>query len=249
MRIALPKGFAIIMRIDVFLSEREGITRSRASNLIKSGSVFINGKPETKSGTDVSGNEKIEVIDRLKYASLGGIKLDNAIRTFHLDLTGKRCLDIGAANGGFTDCMLKCGAESVVATDLHVEFPFALQNDARVSILDGVNVKDLPSHLNGRVFDFITVDLSFISLTALFPIFVSLLAENGELLCLFKPQFEVGKRDLPKSGVVRDQKAIERAFNEVLASSENAKLTLADECPIPALFDRKNQERTLLFVR
>ena len=235
------------MRLDVFLAERDNLSRTRAANLIKTGGVSVNGKRVDKPSAEISGEEIVEVVDTLKFASLGGVKLENALDSFHVDLKNKSCLDVGAANGGFTDCMLNRGAERVTAVDLHVAFPDFLKEDARVEIADEINAKDLAEHFRGRAFDFISVDLSFISLCGLFRVFRSLLSENGELICLFKPQFEVGRKDLPKSGVVRDKKAIEKAFARVLLAAKESGLRFFGDCAVPELFEDKNAERTILF--
>ena len=235
------------MRLDVFLAERDNLSRTRAANLIKTGGVSVNGKRVDKPSAEISGEEKIEVVDTLKFASLGGVKLENALDSFRIDLKNKRCLDVGAANGGLTDCMLKRGAAKVTAVDLHVAFPDFLINDERVEIADGINAKDLSSVFAGRAFDFISVDLSFISLCCLFPVFRSLLSENGELICLFKPQFEVGRKELPKSGVVRDKKSIEKAFERVRIAAEESGFRFIADCAVPELFEDKNAERTVLF--
>ena len=235
------------MRLDVFLAEKNNISRTRAANLIKTGGVTVGGKVLEKPGADISGEEKIEIVDTLKFASLGGVKLENALDRFHIVLTNKRCLDVGAANGGFTDCMLKRGAASVTAVDLHVAFPEELASDPRVLIADGVNAKDLLSVFPDRSFDLISVDLSFISLGSLFTVFHSLLSESGDLICLFKPQFEIGKNDLPKSGVVRDKKKIEKTFDRFMLSAKEAGLESKGYCEIPQLFEDKNAERTVLF--
>ena len=237
------------MRIDAFLSEREQISRTRAQNLIKTGGVSVDGVAIDKPSLEVSGREQITVVDTLKYASLGGLKLENALLTLGVSVEEQKCIDIGAANGGFTDCLLKKGAKAVCAVDLNVAFPEELRHDPRIRIYAGVNVKDLLSVLGEERFDFIGVDLSFISLCPLFPIFSSLLEKNGKLVALFKPQFEVGRKALPKSGVVRDKKAIQKAFDRFLAFASESGLRTVGHCLVPAIFPDKNKEVTVLFEK
>ena len=235
------------MRLDQLVAERFGLTRTRAQNLIKTGGVSLFGAVAGKPSTEVAADAEITIRDTLKYASLGGLKLENALRTFHLDVSGWSALDLGAANGGFTDCLLQAGVAEVVAVDLRIAFPESLAKDSRVTMLDGVNIKNIDTLLQDRLFDLIVVDLSFISLCGLFPMMASFLRENGVLIALFKPQFEVGKKALPKSGVVRDVKVIEKAFTSFCAAATCAGLSYAGDCPVPAVFPDKNPERTVCF--
>lgn len=235
------------MRLDQYVAERLCCTRTRAANIVKTGGVTVNGKSARKAGQEVSERDSIEISDTVKFSSLGGVKLDNALKTFSVDLAGKECLDIGAANGGFTHCMLLNGAKSVSAVDITVAFPEELSADPRVRIYDGVNVKDIGSLLPESSFDLITVDLSFISLVGLFSVFYPLLKDGGDLIVLYKPQFEVGKKALPKSGVVHSEKESDKALARVIKSAEECGFHYVDACPIPEFFANKNKERTVLF--
>lgn len=237
------------MRLDTFLAEREGISRTRAQNLIKTGGVTVGGIAVDKPSFEVGEGAKIAVTDTLKYASLGGLKLENAIQTFSVSIKDKKCIDVGAANGGFTDCLLRMGAREVCAVDLTIAFPEQLSHDPRVRVFDGVNVKDLPEVFSNEHFDFLCVDLSFISLCPLFPLLSSLITETGVMIALFKPQFEVGKAALPKSGVVKDRKVLQKAFDRFLLQAELAGLKMLGECDVPAVFPDKNRERTVLFKK
>ena len=237
------------MRLDVYLAEKLAVTRTRASNIIKMGGVTVDGRVINKPGEDISEDKEIIVSDTVKYASLGGVKLERALEEFSLSLDGAECLDIGASNGGFTHCMIAHGAKKVTAVDLHLAFPEELADDSRVEMCDEMNVKSLVDEFQGRTFDFITVDLSFISLEPLFPLFYELLREGSRLLVLFKPQFEVGRKALPKSGVVRDKKAIEKAYLSVLNAAKQTGFTCVGYCPVPEYFSDKNEERTVLFYK
>jgi len=237
------------MRIDLLISEKLGVSRTRAQNIVKTGGARVNGAVIDKPAAEVDPQAEIEIFDTLKYASLGGLKIENALEKFKIFLSDKTCLDVGAANGGFTDCMLKHGAKEVCALDLTIAFPDALLNDPRVKVFDGVNVKSVGELFEKETFDFVSVDLSFISLCGLFEYFYPLVKQNGLLLTLFKPQFEVGRKALPKSGVVRDKKAMEKAFSAVISAAETAGFKMVSECPVPDVFPNKNIERTVLFVK
>lgn len=237
------------MRLDILVSEKLGVSRTRAQNIIKTGGVKISGNVEDKPAADVSPDAELAVTDTLKYASLGGVKMENALNHFHVDLEDKICLDVGAANGGFTDCMLRKGAKSVCSLDLNIAFSEELRSDPRVRVYDKINVKSVGDIFESDSFDLISVDLSFISLEGLFPLFFPLIKVGGALLVLFKPQFEVGRKYLPKSGVVHDKKAIERAFERIVSSAQNVGFHMVGYCPVPDFFPDKNKERTILFIK
>ena len=237
------------MRLDLLVAEKFGVSRTRAQNLVKTGGVQVGGAIVDKPASEVDPSADVVLFDTLKYASLGGLKMENAIEKFKIDLVGKVCLDVGAANGGFTDCMLKMGAKEVSALDLNVAFPKDLLKDARVKVYDGENAKNVGAIFAEESFDFVSVDLSFISLCGLFSCFYPILKKDGALLTLFKPQFEVGRKALPKSGVVRDKKAIEKAFCAVVDAAEDAGFKMISQCVIPEVFPNKNAERTVLFVK
>lgn len=237
------------MRLDLFVSERQKCTRTRAANIIKMGGVSVNGKIALKAGAEVSSQDEVSIRDVVKFASLGGVKLENALAHFSLDLTGAQCLDLGAANGGFTHCMLSRGAASVDAVDLNLAFEAPLCDDPRITMHDGVNVKDVANVFPTKRFDFISADLSFISLRSLFPLFYDLLKEGGHLIVLFKPQYEVGKKYLPKSGVVHDKKAIAAVFSDLTKRAEDAGFVFIGACDVPDYFADKNKEKTVLFSK
>jgi len=237
------------MRLDLYVSAELNCTRTRASNIIKMGGVTVNGRHIVKAGSEVSDRDVVEITDSVKYTSLGGVKLENALDYFHIDLNNKICLDLGAANGGFTQCMLTRGAKHVSAVDLSLAFPEFLVNDPRITIFDGVNVKNVNSVFVANSFDFISVDLSFISLNSLFPLFYPLLKQTGILIVLFKPQYEVGRKYLPKSGVVHDIKAMEKAFLSTKKSAEECGFLFLGDCYIPDYFSDKNKERTICFTK
>ena len=194
-------------RLDVLLTERGLLdSRQKAQATIMSGIVFVNGQRVDKVGTAVSNDALIEIRGTtLPYVSRGGLKLEKAMQTFPLTLTGKICADIGASTGGFTDCMLQNGAKKVYAVDVgYGQLDWKLRNDARVACMERTNARYLTHEEIPEELDFASVDVSFISLKLIFPALYGLLREGGEIACLIKPQFEAGREKAGKKGVVRD---------------------------------------------
>lgn len=194
-------------RLDVLLVEKGLATsRERAKSLIMSGIVFVNGERFDKSGSTVDENSNIEVRGSgLQYVSRGGLKLEKAMQHFPITLNDKVCMDIGASTGGFTDCMLQNGAKKVFAVDVgYGQLAWKLRCDERVINLERTNVRYLTAQDVGESVDFISVDVSFISLKLVLPVAKTYLSENGEMVCLIKPQFEAGRENVGKKGVVRD---------------------------------------------
>lgn len=194
-------------RLDVLLVER-GLQESRqkAQAVIMAGSVFVAGQRVDKPGTAVPNDAEIEVRGGgLRYVSRGGLKLEKAMQTWPITLSGKICADIGASTGGFTDCMLQNGAEKVYAVDVgYGQLDWKLRNDERVVCLERTNARYLSHEEVPDELDFASIDVSFISLKLIFPALYELLREGGEIACLIKPQFEAGREKVGKKGVVRD---------------------------------------------
>ena len=207
-------------RLDVLLV-REGyaLTREKAKTIIMSGNVFVNGQREDKAGT-VFDPDKIKIMVKgktLKYVSRGGLKLEKAIRNFDLQLEGKICMDIGASTGGFTDCMLQNGAGKVYAIDVgHGQLDWKLRNDERVICMEKTNFRYVvPGDIKDEL-DFASVDVSFISLTKILIPARNLLKPAGEMVCLIKPQFEAGREEVGKKGVVKDPKVHQEVIRKVI---------------------------------
>ncbi len=208
------------MRLDQFLTEKGyAETRTKAKNLIESGSVNVNGKLVLKPAFDVSDGDDVSCRTDLvcPYVSRGGLKLEGALREFNIDVTGATCLDIGASSGGFTDCLLKHGASKVYAVDsgsgqLHK----SLLNDDRVISLENVNARYLSEKEIPQKADITVMDVSFISQTKLYPAIIPLMKNNGVLISLIKPQFEVGRSGVGKGGIVRDEKKRREAVDNVI---------------------------------
>src|SRR5271169_1143712 len=210
-------------RLDQLVVER-GLTDSRekAQALILAGQVIVNGQKSAKPGHSIADDARIEVLERMSYVSRGGYKLAAALDHFSLDVAGWTCLDVGASTGGFTDCLLQRGAAKVWAIDVgHGQFDWKLRNDPRVVVKEGVNARYLEPADYPVKFDLAVCDASFISTTMLIPAIVPLLAVPRRLIVLVKPQFEVGRADIGKGGIVRDpvlhQQACARVRNAVQA--------------------------------
>jgi len=203
-------------RLDLLLVERGLATsRERAQALMLSGNVKVEGTVQTKAGTQVPTDARIEVVGgELRYASRGGLKLEGALEDFAVDARDKICLDIGSSNGGFTDCLLQHGAHKVYAVDVTItQLDWRLRHDPRVVTIER-NARYLrPEHIRESV-ELIAVDVSFISVTKILPAIARLAAANADFLILIKPQFELEKPEVGKGGIVREaalhQKAIER---------------------------------------
>ena len=197
------------MRLDVYLTENK-ICKSRAAaqSLIKNGGVTLNGKAVTKNSIEVSENDIVSVIEQkqLKYVGRGGLKLERALELWRFDLNGALCIDIGASTGGFTDCMLQNGARKVYAVDVgRDQLDGKLRADSRVVSLEQTDIRDFSLPENEQA-DFIGTDVSFISLKMIFPHIYRLLKSGGYAVTLIKPQFEAGRKNLSKKGIVRDEK-------------------------------------------
>ncbi len=194
-------------RLDILVTERNlAPSRERAKRLIMEGKVFVDGQREDKAGMTFAEDSEITVKgEDMPYVSRGGYKLEKAMKTFPLDLTGTVCMDIGASTGGFTDCMLQSGAAKVYSVDVgYGQFAWSLRTDPRVVVMEKTNVRYLTPEDIGEPLDFASCDVSFISLSKVLPAAYNLLKKGGQMVCLIKPQFEAGKDRVGKKGVVRD---------------------------------------------
>lgn len=196
------------VRLDVFLTEKKlAPSREKARAMIMAGEVYIDSQKCDKAGMLVNpetANAEIRG-DTLKYVSRGGLKLEKAMQEFPIVLEGKTAMDIGASTGGFTDCMLQNGAKKVFAVDVgYGQFAWKLRNDSRVVNMERTNIRYVTREQIGEEIDFASIDVSFISLRLVLPVAKELLAEDGEIIALIKPQFEAGREQVGKKGVVRD---------------------------------------------
>lgn len=208
------------IRLDVYLTQNNMVqSRERAKALIMAGQVYVKNQKCDKAGTMLDENEKdVEVRgEQLKYVSRGGLKLEKAMREFPITLEGKVTMDIGASTGGFTDCMLQNGARKVFAVDVgYGQFAWKLRSDERVVNMERTNIRYVTPEDIGEPIDFASIDVSFISLKLVLPAAYKLLAQDGEIVALIKPQFEAGRGQVGKKGVVRDKNVHFEVIKNVL---------------------------------
>ena len=241
-------------RLDVLLVEKGFFeTREKAKRAIMAGNVIVNEKKIDKAGTIIKTDEEpiIRVKgDTCKYVSRGGLKLEKAIKVFNLDFQGKTVLDIGASTGGFTDCSLQNGAKFVYAVDVGTnQLDWKLRSDERVKSLENTHIKDLTEeNLNHEKIDMMVMDVSFISITKVFEYLKKFFHEDTKLMALIKPQFEVGKENIEKGGIVRDSKKHIMAINSVVEAAKEQGLTLKSLDYSPITGTKGNVEYISIFA-
>ena len=207
-------------RLDVLLTERlYADTRSKAQAIIMSGNVYVNGQKADKPGVSYEETVDIEVRGAVcPYVSRGGLKLEKALRDFGVDPTGFVCSDSGASTGGFTDCLLQQGASKVFAIDVgYGQLDWKIRNDPRVVVMERTNIRNVTPEDLGEPLDLSVVDVSFIGLEIVLPTIKTLLKPTGQVLCLIKPQFEAGKENVGKKGVVRDPRIHKMVLDNFVA--------------------------------
>jgi len=224
------------VRLDQLLVERGLVpSRARAQSVILAGLVRVEGEVADKAGKAVAPDAAVEIVAaEHPWVSRGGVKLAAALDAFAISPSGKRCLDVGASTGGFTHVLLERGASRVVALDVgRGQLDWSLRQDPRVVVMEGINARFLtPGEVPGP-FDLVSVDVSFISLRLVLPALVPVLAEDGDLVALVKPQFEAGRGQVGKGGVVRDLAVREAAITAVLAAAAALGLSCLGRIPSP----------------
>lgn len=223
-------------RLDQFLVENghfESRTRSQAA--IMAGQILVNEQKIDKAGTLVDIDSKIRVLgEKLKYVSRGGLKLEKALDEFNVDPSGMVCLDIGASTGGFTDCLLQRGAEKVYAVDVgYGQLDLKIRNNPKVSVIEKTNARYLRSEDIPDKAALAVIDVSFISLAKILPAVFDLLCENGQVAALVKPQFEAGREQVGKGGIVRDESTRQEVLSRVIKEAEAIGFTVIASCDSP----------------
>lgn len=237
-------------RLDQLIVDR-GLAESRekARALILAGEVTVDGQKLDKAGRTVPLDAHIEVAQKLPYVSRGGFKLEAALDRFGIQVSGYICLDIGASTGGFTDCLLQRGASRVYAFDVGTnQLAWKLRQDPRVIVREQVNARYLSPAEIGEPIDLAVCDVSFISVTLILPVLPSILKPSGEMVILVKPQFEVGREEVGKGGIVRDPALHQAACRKVVTAAEDLGWRHTDVIDSPILGAEGNRE-FLLYAR
>ncbi len=250
------------MRLDLLLIEKGFFSsREKAKAAIMAGEVLVENEKATKAGSEFAIDSQIRLLgERLPYVSRGGLKLAKALTIFPYDIKDKIMLDIGASTGGFVDCALQNGAQKVYAVDVgYNQLAWSLRNDQRVVCLEKTNARYLDNTIITEKVDIITADVAFISLTLALPAAIEhLLKDNGALICLIKPQFEAGKENVGKKGVVRDQNVHKEVISKIIDACQDWQLAvqMLDYSPITGpngnieylLFAEKNKESAAIDI-
>ena len=240
-------------RIDKLMVEQGyAESRTRAAAMVMAGIVMIGEKkaekPSDKFETTATIRLKGASID-LKYVGRGGLKLEAALREFEIDPTGLVCIDIGSSTGGFTDCLLQHGARRVVCIDSGTnQLVWSLRSDERVEVREQTNARDLVPADFETLFDLAVMDVSFISVTKVIPAVLPLLVDDGKLIVLIKPQFEVGRGEVGKGGIVRDSEKHERVVSEINEFAAGLELDLQGVIDSPILGAEGNKEFLALYA-
>jgi 23S rRNA (cytidine1920-2'-O)/16S rRNA (cytidine1409-2'-O)-methyltransferase len=232
-------------RLDVLLVKR-GLAQSRrrALSLVLAGKVWVNGERLVKAGHLVPDDVSLRVAGKdIPYVSRGGLKLEAALHGFSVDVRGLECLDVGASTGGFTDCLLQRGARHVTAVDVgYGQLHWNLRSDPRVTVLERTNIRYLEPGAVPEAVDLACIDVSFISLKIVVPAVIKFVKRSGRIICLIKPQFEVGKGLVGKGGVVRDKSLHEAVLEDLSRAFNDMNLSQLGIIPSPILGPKGNQE-------
>ncbi len=231
-------------RLDDILVERNIIeSKQKAQAIILAGQVFVNNTKVDKPGKKFFTNIEIKVKELPKFVSRGGIKLEHALNKFNISVENKICLDVGASTGGFTDCLLQYGAKKVYAVDVgYGQLHYKLRNNPKVINIEKCNFRYISSERIPEKIDLCTIDVSFISLKLIIPKCLLFLKKNGEIIALIKPQFEVGKEEVEKGGVIKSQLKHQKVINDLIAFFETNNLTTKGIVESPILGQKGNKE-------
>ncbi|MBF0225903.1 MAG: TlyA family RNA methyltransferase [Desulfobacterales bacterium] len=232
-------------RLDVFIVEKGLVeTREKAKALIMSGNVLVDNFPIDKPGYFVKPDSNIIIKETIPYVSRGGLKLESAIKHFQINPSGLICLDVGASTGGFTDCLIQHEAKQVFAVDVgYGQIAWKLRQDNRVVTIERTNARYMDPSVLPYPIDLITIDVSFISLKIIVPAVEKFLKQNGSILALIKPQFEVGKGKVGKGGIVRDKTLHDEVIEDLSNFFKNERnLDIVGIMPSPIIGAKGNQE-------
>jgi 23S rRNA (cytidine1920-2'-O)/16S rRNA (cytidine1409-2'-O)-methyltransferase len=237
-------------RVDVVLA-RKGLapSREKAQALIMAGEIYIGNEQITKADKKIENGASIEVRGNpIPYVSYGGVKLKKALDAFALDIKGKKALDIGSSTGGFTDCLLEAGASLVHAVDAGTrQLHEKLRNDTRIIVRENCNARYLKFEDLGEKVDIITIDVSFISLKKILPVAVQFIEDDGHIISLVKPQFEVGRFEVGKGGIVKSTEKIKGVIMDMKVFGKTLGIEAIDVIESPREKEKKNREYFILW--
>ena len=236
-------------RLDRFLVEKSiAPSRQRAQAMIMAGKILVNNLPVDKAGYLVSKNDNVELKGKdIPYVSRGGLKLEAALQALSLSIEGSICMDVGASTGGFTDCLLQKGATRVYAIDVgYGQLAWKLRNDSRVVVIERTNIRNMPAEVIPEAVDIVTIDVSFISLKIVVPAVTTFMKKDARILALIKPQFEVGKGQVGKGGVVKDPKLHSEVIENLTVFFHSRGLVRERVLPSSILGPKGNREFFLL---
>jgi 23S rRNA (cytidine1920-2'-O)/16S rRNA (cytidine1409-2'-O)-methyltransferase len=223
-------------------------SRQRARAMIMAGKIMINSQPAVKPGILVAQDDCIELKGKdIPYVSRGGLKLEAALQALKININGCICLDVGASTGGFTDCLLQNGAARVYAVDVgYGQLAWKLRQDPRVVIVERTNIRYMPAEAVAEPVDLATIDVAFISLKIVVPAVTAFLKQDAHILALIKPQFEVGKNQIGKGGVVRDETLHTRVIQNLSSFFKEKGILCGEVFPSPILGPKGNREFFIL---
>lgn len=239
-------------RLDIVLIKKGLVSsREKAKALIMAGQIYVNKEKISKPDKLVTEEDAIEVRGNpIPYVSYGGMKLEHALKAFGIDVKNKEALDVGSSTGGFVDCLLQHGATLVYAIDVGThQLHERLRNDGRVILKENVNARYITIEDIGRTFNIITIDVSFISLKKILPAVIPFLKTGAHIISLVKPQFEVGRYDVGKDGIVKDEQKIKKIMEDIRESGKALGLTPKGEAEAPREKQKKNREYFVLWER
>jgi 23S rRNA (cytidine1920-2'-O)/16S rRNA (cytidine1409-2'-O)-methyltransferase len=238
-------------RLDLLLVERGlAIDRARAQAVILAGDVLVDGETVLRHAASVDGEARVELATSRRYVSRGGEKLEHALAAFALDVERAVCIDIGASTGGFTDCLLQHGASRVYAVDVgYGELDYRLRQDARVTVLERTNIRDLEALPRGPTPSLATIDVAFIGLENVLPSVIRILAPGGRIVALVKPQFQARREEVRKGGVVKDPLVHAKVIGRVVAWAAGRGLRFGGLTASPLRGPAGNKEFFVLWTR
>ncbi|MBI5098660.1 MAG: TlyA family RNA methyltransferase [Nitrospirae bacterium] len=239
------------IRLDKLLFDKGLVeSREKAKALILEGNVLVNGIAVDKAGALVKPDDVLTVVSKMPYVSRGGLKLEHAIKTFNIDVKDKIAMDVGASTGGFTDCLLQHGAKKIYAIDVgYGQFSWILRNDEKVVLFEKTNIRYLDEDLVPDKTDIATIDVSFISLLKVIPKVLEFLAPQGEIVALIKPQFEAGRKDVGKGGVVKDENKRLEVVKKIKNESEKLGFKVKGVTTSPIRGPKGNVEYFIYLIR